>query len=105
MTYVDLKTHNSLIRRFLKTFQIRPWESHTGDKVSRPTNKETYDISLYTSLTHEHLKLLPGNIGFCHHCSKKWPGAWPGVNPFVEPMLINNELKHKGQILAKYFAG
>ena len=26
-------------------------------------------------LTHKHLELTPGNIGFCHHCSKKWPGA------------------------------
>ena len=26
-------------------------------------------------LTHKHLKFPPGNIGFCHHFSKKWPGA------------------------------
>ena len=26
-------------------------------------------------ITHKHLGLTPVNIGFCHHCSKKWSGA------------------------------
>jgi len=46
-------------------------------------------------ITPKHLKWPPGNIGFYHHCSKKWPGArLAPAKPFLEPMLISHGLEH-----------
>ena len=41
--------------------------------------------------------LTPGNIHFCHHWFKEWPGA----KPFLEPMIINHGLEPNGQIFCK----